>query len=298
LRKFSDFLKFRRWLINKVEKGAFDKIIVLSTLTGIILGRHIYRRKQNYIFDIRDYSYEKIIPFYLIEKKLIYNSAFTAISSKGFQSFLPKYDYVIAHNFNRNEIKTNYRFKKEKGPINFVWNGVVRYFEYQKQYLDALKNDERFRIIYHGDGVDLEKYKSYCSENGFNNVIFTGSYKNEEKEALLTKAHILNNCYGYIENSGNKIKYAVSNRFYDGIIFHLPQLVEPEGFKTEWVKESGVGISSLPKDALGDNLYEYYWSINEENFNQSCNDVLEIVIREDDYFIHKIDEFIDSTKDK
>lgn len=290
--KVIDFLKFRKWILKRIKIDNPKKIIVLSTLTGVVLGKYLYKSSRKYVFDIRDYSYEHIKPFYKIEKKVIANSYFTAISSKGFQEFLPKFDYVIAHNFNRNDLIKGKKINKFNNKINFVWNGVIRYFEFQKDYLNALKNDERYEIIFHGDGPELILYKNYCEANGFTNVIFTGSYDNSEKGELLKNAGVLNNCYGYPHNAGNKLKYAVSNRFYDGIIYHIPQLVEPYGYKTNWTKKVGIGVSFIPSSNFADELFNYYKSIDSEAFDNACDNALREVIAEDDEYIKKIDCFI------
>jgi len=293
LKKFVDFIGFRKWLIKELEIAKPEKIVALSTLTGIILGSTLYKGDAEYVFDIRDYSYEHIPIFYNIEKKVIKHSYFTAISSKGFETFLPNNNYVIAHNFNRADIMDYCVMNKSSGVINFVWNGVVRYFEYQKQYLDALKNDDRFQIIFHGDGPDLDNYIKYCNNNNFKNVCFTGSYDNSKKSEILSNAHILNNCYGYLFNAGNRLKHAVSNRFYDGLIYRIPQLVEPVGYKSKWVLDSGVGTSMPVDDNFADCLYEYYRSIDCNEFNKQCEKELQKVIAEDDEYISKIDMFIE-----
>ena len=292
IQKLLDFIKFRKWLIKQLKRGNHEKIIALSTLTGVFLGKFLYKRKGSYIFDIRDYSYEHIRPFYAIEKKVVENSAFTAISSAGFKVFLPDCEYVIAHNFNRNDIIDDAKFKRAEDKISFVWNGVVRYFEFQRYYLDALKNDPRFDIVFHGDGPELELYKNYCADNGFTNVSFTGSYNNADKASLLKKAHILNNCYGYTHGAGNKLKYAISNRFYDGMIYHIPQLVEPEGYKPEWTSSAGIGVAYPPDEHFADMLYEYYRNIDSDSFDLACDNELQHVIDEDDKYIKMIDEFI------
>ena len=128
-----------------MKENESNKVILLSTLTGILLFDKLKKYNKKYIFDIRDYSYEHIYVFRKIEKKLIKNSYFTAISSKGFKSFLPKHDYIVAHNFNRNEMIEMPKFKKHDLPLKLVWNGTVRFFDFQKQYLDLLKNDIRFQ---------------------------------------------------------------------------------------------------------------------------------------------------------
>lgn len=290
--KLLDFIKFRKWLIRQLKKNHHEKIIALSTLTGVFLGDFLYKKKGNYIFDIRDYSYEHIKPFFAMEKKVIENSAFTAISSAGFKAFLPDHGYIIAHNFNRNDIIDGAKFKKAKDKINFVWNGVVRYFAFQRYYLDALKNDPRYNIVFHGDGPELNMYKEYCAENGIRNITFTGAYNNADKEELLKEAHILNNCYGYTQNAGNKLKYAVSNRFYDGMIYHIPQLVEPEGYKPAWANTAGIGVALPPDAGFADKLYEYYQKIDARSFDLACNVELQRVIDEDNRYVEMIDKFI------
>lgn len=292
VQKLLDFNKFRKWIINQLKANNHEKIIALSTLTGVFLGKYLYTRKGSYIFDIRDYSYEHITPFFNIEKKVIDNSAFTAISSPGFKAFLPDHHYIVAHNFNRNEIIPSARMRKSDGAINFVWNGMIRFFDFQKYYLDALKNDPRFNIVFHGDGPELEQYQHYCTENGYTNATFTGSYSNKDKAILLANAHILNNCYGYTHGAGNKLKYAVSNRFYDGMIHHIPQLVEPDGFKPNWANRSGLGVSFPPDESFADRLYEYYRGIDANHFDEICISELQKVIADDDIYIDMIDKFV------
>ncbi len=292
IKKILDFFLFKQWVEKKLKELSPNKIVALSTLTGVLLGAKLYKGKTPYAFDIRDYSYEHVYPFYHIEKKVIQNSTFTAISSKGFESFLPKSDYVIAHNFNRNDLPSaGAKWNKKASPLCFVWNGVVRYFDHQKQYLDALKNDSRFVIVFHGDGPQLDKYREYCEKNQFENVVFTGSYKNEDKAVLLKNAAILNNSYGYSTNAGNKLKYAISNRFYDGMIYHIPQIVEPEGYKTRWAKESGIGEAFDADITFADRLYAFYENLDGEAFDKACDELTETVLAEDDEYISKIDSF-------
>ena len=135
-------------------------------------------------------------------------------------------------------------------------------------------------------------YLENTVKKGFRNVSFTGTYNNTEKERLLANTHILNNCYGYSKNTGKKLKYAVSNRFYDGIVFHIPQLVESNGYKTEWAKSSGVGVSFPPDTKFADKLYQYYQAIDCLEFDDRCRNELNKIMESDDRYIKSIDEFI------
>lgn len=288
IKKAVDFIGFRRWIIKQLSKKRTDKLILLSTLTAVLLFDKL--KKYDYIFDIRDYSYENISVFKKIEKQIIKNSYFTAISSKGFMKFLPKYNYVIAHNFNRNEMIECPKFAKKQLPLKIVWNGTVRFFDFQKKYLDALKNDERFQLVYHGAGTDLEKYKDYCSKNEIYNVVFTGPYNNKEKYNLLKDADILNNCYG--GKDGDQLRFAISNRYYDGLIYHIPQLVETSGYKASVTNKCHVGIALDAGESFADSLFNYYNSLSESDFDVACTKALKNIIKEDDIYIRKIDEFI------
>lgn len=289
VKKALDFLQFRKWILTHLKSHRPTGLILLSTLTGILLCDKLKKYRKKYIFDIRDYSFEKYTLFRRLEKSVIKNSFFTAISSKGFKAFLPEHNYVIAHNFNRKEMIECPRLKKSDGVINFVWNGTVRYFDFQKNYIDALKNDPRFMMIYHGKGEHLERYRTYCSENGVQNVCFTGPYDNSQKYNLLKDAHILNNCYG--GNYGDEVRFALSNRFYDGLIYRIPQIVETNCYKATLTEQYGVGLPAVADASFADRLYEYYQSIDEEIFNANCEKALKEILSEDDIYISKIQDF-------
>lgn len=289
-KKMLDFLGFRRWVKKQLKQSKPNGIIFLSTLSAVLLLDVANKYKNRYIFDIRDYSYENIRLFKKIESQIISHSFFTAISSKGFKAFLPEHEYVTAHNFNRNDMIEPYNFSKMNEPYQIVWNGTVRFFDYQRKYLDIFKNDTRFLMVYHGTGTDLEQYKKYCQENGINNVIFTGAYDNRDKAKLVQNAAFLNNCYG--GRDGDELRYAISNRFYDALVYHIPQIVEDGGYKAGETQRLKVGLGVEPSSDLPDKLHQYYKSLNSKFFDLSCEKALAEIISEDDNYIQRIDEFV------
>lgn len=291
--KLKDFYQFGKWLARRMDADKPDKVIALSTLTGMLLIRQLKKGYAGrYVFDIRDYSYESNPFFKEAEKELVDASYFTAISSRGFEEFLPAHDYVIAHNFSRDEAKIRRTFHRADGTICFAFNGMLRYFSYQKRYLDLLGNDERFKLIYHGDGPEAEQYQAYCRENRILNVTFTGRYDNAQKPELLSGAHIINNCYGNPFGTDKRVKYAVSNKFYDGMIYHIPQLVEPDGYKAALTEKYGIGFALRPEEGLADRLYKKYMEIDGSEFDERCEFALKKVVEEDDRYISKIDDFL------
>lgn len=65
-----------------IKKQKYEKLIVLTTLTGMFL-YHLLTRKYNqeFILDYRDASYEFLNLYKFILGKLVDNSTFTCISS-------------------------------------------------------------------------------------------------------------------------------------------------------------------------------------------------------------------------
>ncbi len=292
--KLKDFIGFRRWVTNYLLHSDAEKCVLLSTLTGFLLSGVMFRKRIKYIFDIRDYSYEYIWPYYVVEKELIKRSFKTVISSKGFLNFLPKrFDYTIAHNFNRNETINSELHALSLEPITIVWMGLVRYFDYQSNLIKSLGNDNRFKMVYYGDGPELNRFKDFCENNSIRNVYFYGKYNNKEKNNLIKSATLINNCYGYKKRAGKKLKYAVSNRFYDGLIFRIPQIVEKGGYKSELVNKYDVGLEVNPEGNIGMSIINYLESLNYNQFTENCKKALQDIIEEDDCFIRIIDEFCD-----
>lgn len=295
--KIFDFLKYRKWLKNKINSREYDKLIILSTLSGMIISDILIKDfKGKYIFDIRDYSYEYNLVFYNIEKKIIKESYFTCISSNGFKEFLPKgFDYLTVHNFNKTELHYKKDFKKKNwgDKLNVVFIGGVRYFEHQRKLIDKLKNDSRFEMVYHGAGIELDRFIAYCQNNDIKNVVFTGEYNNKDKNLLLRDADILNNSYK--SKKIIEVKYAISNKYYDGLIYGIPQLVETKTYKQNNVENLGLGIGLDEDDmSFSDKLYEYYFNLDENNFKISCDSELKKIREEDSTFTDSIKSFIES----
>ena len=88
------------------------------------------------------------------------------------------------------------------------------------------------------------------------------------------------------------MRYAISNRYYDGLIYHIPQLVEVDGFKASVTTKNGIGIALEANDEFADKLFDYYNSIEDKVFDKMCNKTLQEVLLEDDEYIRKIDEYI------
>ncbi len=289
--KAVDFIGYRNWLKRKIKRGNYKKTILLSTLSAMILFPYVLKIKGKYIFDIRDYSYELFKLYYLVEKRIINNAGINIVSSSGFKAFLPKAEYMIAHNFSVTLEEKNLRHEllKPNKKITLVWMGALRYFEHQTKIIEALADDDRFELIYHGEGPSSVEFREYNRLHPHSNVRFTGRYDNDQKRTLLSKASILNNSY----SEHYETKYALSNKFYDGAFYHIPQLVECGSYKQDLVDKYNIGIALDVNDPeFANKLYEYYFTINKVEFDNNCNELIELVNKEQTETRSRIIEFL------
>ena len=76
---------------------------------------------------------------------------------------------------------------------------------------------------------------------------------------------------------------AIGNKYYDGLIFYIPQLCMRGSFMGEKCTENGVGFECDPfDDDFSDAIYNYFGKIESLSFRRSCDKELEKVMKEFD----------------
>ncbi len=273
--KFYDFFRYACWLKTMVKSHSYTHLVFLDTMSGM-LGylTGCISPDSCALLEIRDYTYEKIPWFRLLEHALMKKMTYVCISSKAFLRFLPPYDYCITHNFNTLEYlefceSKKFIRKSAKEPLNIVYTGALKYFNYQRAIIEELKNDGTFNLYYHGIGPDYEKIKKYCFDNGIKNVTFTGLYNDHQKPDFYKDADFLLNCYDV--SLGSEITYAISNKYYDGLIYHIPQLSESKTYKGSLVEKNKLGITWQPGEGnLKEKIIRFYHAIDEADFDKIC----------------------------
>lgn len=296
LSKLTDFAAFGRFASQIIKKQNYDKLIVLTTMSGMVLYNLLTSTyKDRYIFDIRDRSYEGVPPYRKLEADIIDASKFTCISSEGFLEFLPRErPYVISDNFLYNDIESarGIVFKKKPigEPLHLAYLGFIRYFDENRKILDKLIDDERFVLDYHGLGADYDKLVDYQQKSGSKRLNVTGYFDlRVDKKALCESADIINNFYPHTLEIQ---RLATTNKAYDGMIYRRPQLVSKHTFSEKLVERWGIGCAlDISDPKFADQLYDYYHSLNEKLFNHRAEAALVAVQKRDKLYSEKIKEF-------
>lgn len=264
-------LKYRSMILKLMKKNKYDKLVVLTTMPGILIYNTLKKYKNKYIFDYRDYTYEKISVYKKTVDKIIKNSYCTLMSSKGYMKYFENKDkIIITHNIsNENDLEEKAVNLKSKPKLNIGFLGYVRYFDVNSKLIDAFKNSERISFTYIGlpfQDCDLE---GFCKKNQINNVKFMGRYENSDKAKFYKDIDIINSIYSL--NSA-EVQPAIPNRLYDAALFKKPIIVAKGTYLAQIVKEYGLGLEiDVYKDNIVEVIEKYINEFNEEEFTQKCN---------------------------
>ena len=292
--KIKSFLNFKSYATSVIKKGRYDFIIVLTTAPAILLSNFLLGKYKNkYIFDYRDYTLEKIPIYKKCVEFLVKNSRFTIISSEKHKKFLPDSPKIqIAHNFikdslNHRNIKNSIDKDIDK-PIRFSYWGVIRNKEMNLAVIRNLANDPRFDVCFYGrKQKTAEILEQYCKENNIKNVRFAGEYIEKDRYEFVKDTDLLYNLYSADGTAG----MAMGNKYYDGIIFYLPQICTKGSFMGERVEQYGIGFAADPEScSFADDIYNYFHSVDNDTFRENCDKVLDDIKGEYGQLVEKINK--------
>lgn len=286
-RNFVEYYKYKKFIAKKLKSGNYDKVIVFGIQLAFFLKRVLKNYSGKYIIDIRDYN--KILKFISL-KKQIYNAKHVVISSEGFKEWLPKSTrYVINHNTRNDQIEEieYLNNKTEKNSISYV--GTLRDLDINIEFIEALKNNNRYKLNYHGEGIISNKLKSYVAENQIKNVYLSGLYKPEEEPTLYTSSQIINIL---IPNTDINSKTLLPNRLYNAVFYGKPVLTVQGTYVAELIKKYQLGIVLNSFESIDNEVQKYFDEFEPDSYNMNRKLFLENVINDNYKFENVIKTFI------
>lgn len=284
--------RFARKIINEINP---DFLIVLHSTTAYTIKNLLTGKYKNkYIFDYRDLTYEKYGLYKEAVKKIVDNSCLTFTSSDGFRFVLPENDKVItSHNILNNawDIHMSMQKKKKKSideKLCVAFWGLLRGYDINKKIITTLCEDGRFLVDYYGRAqgkmeelmIDMsEKYEAFH---------FHGIYNREDTLEFAKKTDLLLDIY----KSGGTEQYAMTNKYYDGIVYRIPQLVAEKTYMSDRCESSGVGMACNPYDeSFAERVVEYYRALDFDTFEKNCTAELKLVLNQVQIGKRRIEEF-------
>lgn len=284
--KLKYFFGYRRFVTRLMKQYNFDIIISLHTLPGLcVLDKLLWSYKKNYILDYRDSTFENNKLFGYLVMLFARNARVVFVSSDAFRKFLPceGVEIITSHNILADSL--NYRNVRRDSyvpgnRIRISFWGLIRDLKLNLKIMSRLANDSRFELHYYGRAQSLgDKMEAFIKENEINNIFLHGEYVPKDRYEFARRTDIIHNCF-----SDSNMLLAMSNKYYDGLIFYIPQLCMTGSYMGKRCAKQGVGCELDPnKDNFADMLYEYYHSLNQEEFERYCDVELESILKEYEY---------------
>ena len=294
LSKFIPYIKFASFAKKIIKKNKYDRLIVLTPQSAIFMHRFLKKHYKNkYILDYRDLSIEQQSLFKRPFKNVLDNCYAIFVSSPGFIKCLPTgYKYNISHNFNINAVKEALNkeevtpFNKES--INILTIGGIRDYESNIEVVKALANKKNVNISFVGKGPASEPIKEYAKENAINNVEVLGYYDKKDEANYVNKASLLNIFYP------RRISHdtAISNRFYNALIFKKPLIATSDTTQGDYVKKYNIGLSIDNCENLYERIYDFINNEDEKQFNERCNTLLKEFLNDYNEFMTILGSFV------
>lgn len=292
--KFLSYLSFASFVKKKVKENKYDKLIVFTPQVGIFISSFLKRYyRRNYIFDYRDLSIEQKWYFKKSFIRLLDNSAANVISSPGFKRYLPQgYDFILSHNFDITIVKSvlnksSSALIENNDYIDVLTIGGIRDFESNKQVIDALANNKRFRVRFVGKGPAADSLKAYSERIGASNISFEGFYLKEKEKDYIAESTILNIFYPRSPSHDT----ALSNRFYNSLIYYKPMITTKNTTQGDYASKYNVGIALTDCSNLADDLETFINQIDREEYSKQCNLLLKEFVGDYDRFVSILNNF-------
>lgn len=289
---FGAYRRYIRFIKKTIKQNGFDRLIIFGPQMTCLLGLYLLRWRKKFIIDYRDLSIEQKPGLKQLFAFLTRISYANVISSPGFKRCLPKRNYLISHNFDvemvRQAIDKNNEngFNTNKG-IDVLTIGGIRDYSSNIGVVKALANKEGFSCRFVGKGGASQQIEQYCTEQQIENVYFHGFYNKVEEPSFIKDSTFLNIFYPRIITHDT----AMSNRFYNSLIFKRPMIVTKHTIQGDFAEQYGLGVALDDCNGLPEKLFAFTGTDFKEYANR-CNNLLYVFLEDEKLFEEAVVAFV------
>lgn len=294
--KMIDYYKFSCFAKKVIKHNDYDKLIVFGAAIAVFMYEFLNKYYKNrFWFDYRDLTIEQ--QFMRRFKKVCDISSYISISSPGFEKVFPaKYDFLLSHNFDIDEVreaiinKIPANISKNKIAVSTI--GGISHYQANVQVIDALKNDDNFQLRFIGKGPSAEPLEQYCAANGIENVEFKGFYQKNDESQFYQQTDIVNIYLQKIPIQSTPM----ANRFYKSLIFRKPMIVTRCSTQGDYVEKYGLGLALEDCSDLASQIKNYLSVLDQDAFVERCNLLLAKFVKDYDLFYEIFLKFINAER--
>ncbi len=293
---FGAYRGYVKFIKKTIKENGFNRIVVFGPQITCLLSLYLLRNFRNrYIIDYRDLSVEQKIGFKQVFSFMLRYSSANVISSPGFKKCLPKRDYYMSHNFDERAVRIalenkskDENFNLPEGKIDVLTIGAIRDFSSNIQVAKALVNKDGVTLRFVGKGqATVDKLKSYCNEVNAANISFVGYYEKQVEAEYVKSCSFMNIFYPRIITHDT----ALSNRFYNSLIYHRPMLVTKDTCQGDYVEKYDVGIALENCDNLAEKLVAFLKK-DYSAYCTRCEELLAVFLDDQEKFVGAVKDFV------
>ncbi len=242
-RKLLNLWGYRQFCHSKIKDLQPD-VVIASHWNNLMMVPRLNRQKQMLIYENLDVPTETYIlrkTTTAIERWYMRRVDLTIHASRFFTQLYPSnIKQLVLEN------KPNFQVPTPKpysihSPLRIAFIGLLRYRDISKVLIDAVRDDNRFELYFHGDGHAME-YLKQCAE-GATNIFFTGRYTYNEVAGLYEQTDIVWAAY---PNKDFNVVYAISNKFHESLSFGIPTVYADKTCLGNFVVEQHIGMAVDP----------------------------------------------------
>lgn len=290
-RNYYDYYKYKNFLVRKLDKYQYDKVIVFSLQLAYFLRKYLVKKYEHkFIIDIRDYN--RIIKFFRV-KKVLDSSFLTVISSPGYKMWLPdSSSFSISHNTTVDNIdqliKSDFSFLNKK--INIPYIGALTNLNVNVDFINTLKNNNKFNLTFHGEGMINQNLKDYKEKYNINNLHIYGRYEKREEVELYKTAHMINML---LYNNHINNRTCLANRLYNSAQYGKPMIALEGSYLANEIKNHNLGLVIDSFADLENKILGYLSGFDEENYNKGRESFFRKVINDNSLFKSEFNKFLE-----
>lgn len=292
---FLAYKKYVSFIKQTVKEQGFNRIIVFGPQMTCLLSMFLLRKfRHRYMIDYRDLSIEQKTGFKQLFSIMLKFSCVNVISSPGFKSCLPKRNYYLSHNFDERVVHSvlekdslEMSFNTANG-IDVLTIGAIRDFSSNIEVAKALANKEGYTLRFVGKGQGtVERLQTYCDEVNAKNISFVGFYDKLEEAGYVKTSTFMNIFYPRVITHDT----ALSNRFYNSLIYKKPMLVTKHTTQGDYVEKYQVGIAVENCNNLTADLKAFLKNDYQE-YVMRCNMLLKEFLNDQNQFVEAVKQFL------
>lgn len=223
-----------------------------------------------------------------LEKFLLKKVDGIIFASRFFEPLYAEYkkDKLILENLPLREIDFTEEIKKEeRNKIRISFIGGLRYFEVMKNLLLAVQEIENIEVYLIGKGPENDKFRDFIISKNLKNVTMIDRYIYEEIKRYYLNTDLLWSVY---PTKDYNVKYAISNKFFESLLFEVPCFFSENIFLGQLVKEYQIGIVVNPYKI--DSIKKLLRNLNQNKILELKNNLMEYKKNKKIYWEEKEEE--------